>query len=200
MRNTLTLEMIKEAFTYDPDTGVVSWNENRPAHHFPTRRGHAQFLGRNAGKPAGSPNRDGHLYATFTHANGTRTAIPLHHIAWMLGHDTVLPVGKHVDHYDGQRTNNRLTNLRAVDPYINARNVARRNKPSTGYAGIYETPSGFEVRLTVERGGSQKKIGTYGTIEEALRARAEAAIPLGYTLRHLGIEDEFEELSVPLAA
>lgn len=184
----IDLALAREAFTYDPIEGIVYWNENRPRDHFPTDRGHRQWLGRNAGKPAGSPNGDGHLYATFTLPSGKRHAVALHHVAWMLGNDKDLPKGRHIDHLNGNRADNRLVNLRAVNPPQNARNMVQPRKPSTGYSGIYKTSSGYQVRLTLIQGGPSEIIGHYPTLEEALAARREAAEPLGYTLRHLGLD------------
>lgn len=184
----INLALAREAFTYDPAEGVVYWNENRPRNHFPTDRGYRIWKGKNAGKPAGCVARDGHLYATFTLTNGKRHAISVHRIAWMLGNQRELPKGKHIDHLNGIRTDNRLENLRAINPSLNSRNMVQPRTPSTGYPGIYRTPTGYQVKLTLERGGSPKNIGHYPTLEEALTARWEAAKPLGYTPRHLGLE------------
>jgi len=184
----INLALAREAFTYDLAEGVVYWNENRPRSHFPTERGHRQWMGRNAGKPAGCVARDGHLYATFTLPNGKRHAISVHRIAWMLGNQRELPKGKHIDHLNGNRTDNRLENLRAVNPPQNSRNTVWPRKPSTGYSGIYKTSKGYQVKLTLIRGGPFETIGHYPTLEEALTARWEAAKPLGYTPRHLGLE------------
>lgn len=187
--NLIDLAFAREAFTYDPLTGIVYWNQDRPAGHFPTYRGYRQWLGRNAGKPAGSVNSDGHLYATVTHANGRRQAIAVHHIAWMLANDCDLPKGKHIDHINGNPTDNRAKNLRAVDPYLNSRNMKLPRKPSTGFHGIYKHRRGYQVRLTVLPGDGPKVIGYRKTLEEAVALRVQTARKLGYTARHLGLDD-----------
>lgn len=190
MKSTpINLALSREAFTYDPINGIVFWNEKRPREHFPTEHGYRCWMGRNAGKPAGSPNKDGHLYATFTLPGGKRHAIAIHHVAWMLGNEKDLPKGKHIDHLDGSRTNNRIENLRAVDPALNSRNTVRSRKPSTGYPGIYETPKGYEVRLTLAKGNAPEVIGCYNTLEGAIEARWREAFPLEYTLLLISVEN-----------
>ncbi|MFN3577122.1 MAG: HNH endonuclease signature motif containing protein [Tabrizicola sp.] len=194
MTRNIDLAFAREAFTYDPETGIVYWNKDRPISHFPTHRGYRQWLGRNAGKPAGSPNSDGHLYVTVTHPDRKRQAIAVHHIAWMLANESDLPKGKHIDHLNRDPTDNRPENLRAVDPYLNARNMTLSRKPSTGFNGIYKVKDGYEVRLTVAVGRSPQIIGRCKSLEEAVALRVETGLRLGYTPGHLGVEE------TPLAA
>ncbi len=189
MTRNIDLAFAREAFTYDPESGIVYWNKDRPRAHFPTYRGYRQWMGRNAGKPAGSPNSDGHLYATVTHPDGKRQAIAVHHIAWMLANESDLPKGKHIDHLNRNPTDNRPDNLRAVDPYLNARNMTLSRKPSTGFNGIYKVAEGYQVKLTLCVGGTPQIIGRCNSLEEAVALRVRTGLQLGYTPGHLGVEN-----------
>jgi hypothetical protein len=80
------------------------------------------------------------------------------------------PEGKsYVDHIIPgmqNRTDNRAVNLRWATPSENAANHALRKDNTSGAKGIRANPSGtFTVRI------GSKGLGTYGTMEEAIRVR-----------------------------
>ncbi|MBJ9963674.1 MULTISPECIES: HNH endonuclease [Burkholderia cepacia complex] len=97
---------LRECFTYNPDTGHLIWNE-RPAHHFKSRRGCSIFNARFKGKIAGSgAGLNGHLQLHFSspdlHVYNTR-------VIWFLETGTD-PVCR-IRHLNGDPQDNRMENL-----------------------------------------------------------------------------------------
>lgn len=125
-----------------------------------------------------------------------------HRIIWELHHGAI-PDGKVVDHIDQDTTNNKISNLRCVEPEINRRNsrMNLRNKTGvTGVARIEKESRGkmftyWQVRWCPEMGKSKTKLFSvlkYG--EDTARRMAidfrqqkmeeMVANGLGYTERH----------------
>lgn len=85
-----------------------------------------------AGTPAGCINNHGYVHITF---KGKKYLA--HRIVLLLNTKEDIPDGLVVDHIDGDRTNNLLSNLRVISPSDNQRNKKHR-KSNTCIQGIYE--------------------------------------------------------------
>lgn len=106
-------------------------------------------------------------YRGYFVANVDGRTIPIHQ--YLLN----VPKGMCVDHIDGDRSNNRRSNLRICDAKGNARNIRVQKNSSTGYTGISKTPSGrYRARITVDR--KEIRLGHYSNLEDAVKVRKEA--------------------------
>jgi len=86
------------------------------------------------------------------------------------------PEGKpEVDHIDGDRQNNCLSNLRWCTRAENQRNVGKRITNTSGYKGVsfHKRDGKWQVRIRVD--GKQKHLGYFHTPEEAAAVYREAA-------------------------
>ena len=110
----ITAADARAVFAYDPITGVITRKQGR----------HSAQLGPICSRD----NGDGYGRVTF---KGKR--VYLHRLAWLL-HYGEWPQNQ-VDHIDGDRTNNSITNLRDVDHTANAQNV-HVAKGRTGLLGV----------------------------------------------------------------
>lgn len=141
-------------FDYSPETGKFTRL---------TRRGKSK-----AGSELTGTKSHGYLRAIL---NGKSCA--LHRLAflWMTG---AWPAGD-VDHIDGNRENNRWSNLRDVDRSTNLENIksAKSNNKGTGLLGAYPHKSGrFYSRIQVR--GSDGYLGMFDTAQEAHSAYVKA--------------------------
>lgn len=90
------------------------------------------------------------------------------------------PKGSHIDHINGDKLDNRQTNLRVVSPQRNQINRKRPNKNnSTGIRGVNYAPhlsrkSPWRAQITVNR--KNLHLGLFATAEEATAARRAAEL------------------------
>ena len=110
----LSQQYLKECFSYDPTTGVLSW-KHRPRSHFSTAKGWKR-ANAHAGDPVGTLTPQGRLMV-----NIRGKGYFVHRLIWKLvyGRD---PFGQ-IDHINRDPLDNRLRNLRIVTPSENSRNT-----------------------------------------------------------------------------
>lgn len=147
MKIELTREAVAEVIDYDPESGVFRWKVGR---------------GRtNAGDVAGTTGNSkgyrvigvmGRYYAA-------------HRLAFLIM--TGNWPSQHVDHINGQRDDNRFSNLREVSNSWNAQNIKKARKDSTtGLLGVVPVKGGmFEARIMVN--GRIRHLGRFSTPEVA---------------------------------
>ena len=86
------------------------------------------------------------------------------------------PHGLVVDHIDGDKLNNRISNLRLCTPSQNLSNRPRY-KDGCGFKGVQRTQSGtYKATITANR--IVYRLGTFSTAEDAYAAYCEAAAQL----------------------
>lgn len=98
-----------------------------------------------------------------------------HRVAWLL-HFGFWP-DQELDHINGIKDDNRISNLREV---THAENMQNRTKAmrssSTGVLGVKPFRNGYIARI--QRFGKRQHLGVFKTIEEASSAYRAAAITL----------------------
>jgi hypothetical protein len=153
----ITADMVREALSYDLDSGVFRWAKRINKKTVP---------GRVAGyRPDGG-------YAQIRIAGKLYKA---HRLAWlwMTGE---WPSGE-VDHKDRDRSNNRWLNLRLASPSENKCNIGKLSNNSTGYKGVCFQPRATHRPYTAEIRfkGVRRYLGSFRTAEEAHAAYRRAA-------------------------
>lgn len=150
----LCVQTVREMFDYDQDIGVM------------TRK---IKTGRNtrAGQQVGS--KDMHGYKTVRIGP---TSFKLHRLCWFYVHGH-WPAGD-IDHLNGDRSDNRFTNLRDVPRCVNLQNqrVATSQNKSTGVLGVYPSKKRFTAALSID--GRKKSLGTFDTVDLAHAAYLNA--------------------------
>lgn len=142
---------LHELLSYDPETGVMRWRVNKG----PVK----------AGDVAGNPTRgylqlmvDGHM--TF-----------VHRFIWFYVHGT-WPIGN-IDHIDGNRSNNRIANLRDVSQAMNIQNERKpRSNNKSGFLGVKANRGLWKAEISIN--GKTKFLGRFKTPEEAHQVYVEA--------------------------
>jgi hypothetical protein len=171
-------EVLDQVLKYDPDTGELRWRV-RPVTLFeqgtskkkPRSAEHAcnQWNSRWAGQPAATRKTDGYQYVHFNH----RTEL-VHRIAHkiMTGEDPI-----EIDHIDGNRSNNKWSNLRNGSRSDNFRNLGLRRNNKSGHHGVF-----FSKRQ--QRWVASIMLGTFDNKEDAIAARKQAEASLGFHPNH----------------
>ena len=76
---------------------------------------------------------------------GKHPTIKMHHMVWVVTHGCFPKV---IDHINGDKTDNRIENLREVSQSENNKNKIHPWRPNarTGLPGVYEEASGFRIK------------------------------------------------------
>ena len=180
IRDLPPVEFLRECFAYYADTGLLAWKQ-RPAHHFkPGRWGQAgqvagAFNARHAGRSITTTDR-GYISVTI---NGVRYRA--HRIIWLLY--TGGPLGE-IDHINGDRSDNRIANLRSVTHAENCKNAARRSDNSSTAIGVYFDSRRKKWAASISVDGVGKFLGRFDSIDEAKQVRGEAALAASFHENH----------------
>lgn len=106
----------------------------------------------------------------------------IHRITWELLRGKI-PDGLEIDHINGDRSDNRIDNLRVVNRALNQRNKCRRSNTATVFPGVTPTASGrYSVRYTVD--GVTTYIGSFDSADQAIAARRAATSGHGFHANH----------------
>lgn len=171
--------LLRQLILYKPDTGLLFWKERGPEHFDvddPLRAANV-FNAMHAGARAGSQGGKG--YRVVGILGG-----PLleHRVAWAL-HYGRWP--RHsIDHINGDRTDNRIRNLRDVPVTENNRNrsVCRRNK--SGKVGVAWSARKSKWVSRISTRGKTIHLGYFDALSEAVRAREAAEEMYGFHKNH----------------
>ena len=154
--------LIRATFDYSPETGVLSWKPRK------VRRGHERidtgFNTQFAGKATGCENGLGYLRVLW---NGQHFVA--HRIIWKWWYGTEAVM---IDHINGNRSDNRISNLRECERSQNNANSKSWNKTSK-LKGAYPNGSGWMAIIRKDK--KQHYLGTFPTPEEAHAAYCKAS-------------------------
>ena len=143
----LTAERARELLDYDPDTGVLTWKVGRRG---PARAGAVSgYLGGNGYLRT---RVDGRMYRN-------------HRVAWLIA--TGSWPADQIDHINGDRTDNRLANLREATARQNAHNTGLPVNNTSGFKGVHWHNHKGKWRAQVSHDGRLIYIGYFDTPEQA---------------------------------
>lgn len=140
-----SVQRIREVFDYNPEDGLLRWRVS------PNRR-------IRVGSVAGCKN-NGYYKTCLDGAE-----VMAHRLVWAHYHG-VWPEFE-IDHINGNRADNRISNLRDVPHMVNSQNIKGpfRNN-SIGLLGVVKDHGRYTARIGVN--GKTIHVGMYGTPEEA---------------------------------
>lgn len=99
----------------------------------------------------------------------------------------------HVDHIDGNKINNNVSNLRMLTPAENSRAFQKKRKNSASkYLGVYKKKLKTKIRWVTRISFNYKiqHIGVFDTEEEAALAYNQKALELGFAPERLNVIDK----------
>ena len=150
-----TAEIVRSLLIYDQDTGFFFWKINRRA-------------------GAKSKDKAGHLikHSGYINIRINGKGYMAHRLAWLhvYGHWPELEI----DHIDGVRTNNAMSNLRNVSRIVNCQNLrsAPTRNVNSGLLGVYPNGKKWRARITVLK--KPISLGTFDFKEQAHAAYLSA--------------------------
>jgi hypothetical protein len=148
-KTDLTAQRLRELLNYDPETGVFTWRVKIPRSKV------------NAGAVAGC------LQTGYAKIKIDGFVWLGHRLAWLYVTGKNAP--PQIDHIDGNRSNNRMENLRPSTSSENQQNLREaRSNSKSGVLGVIPYRSGF--RACIKHKGKTKYLGDFATKDEASAA------------------------------
>jgi len=145
----LTQEYLKSILSYDPETGLFTDIKTK--------------------KIIGKKYKSKYVFIYISNKNHYA-----HRLAWLYVHGNIPK--NCIDHIDGIKYNNKISNLREATSAQNSQNIkkAHSSNKSTGLLGVHlrKDTGKFQVRIDINN--KQKYIGNFKTKEEAHEAYVKA--------------------------
>ena len=151
----LTQERLKYLIAYDGKTGGFVRNVSTSPRAM-------------AGNPCGDIDSKGYIRLRV---DGKRYLG--HRLAWLYAHGFWPP--HEIDHINGDRTDNRIKNLRLADRFTNKRNTKAYKNNASGMKGVSWSVSSKRWRSRIRINKREVNLGLFDTPEEANAAYAAAA-------------------------
>lgn len=173
------VETLRALLDFNPETGIFHW-KNRDRDMFSgssAARVHLAWNARYSGKAALiSVCSNGYLQGGLLGKKvlAHRVAVAITTGAW--------PV--EVDHINGDKTDNRLLNLRTANRSLNVRNLPMRANNTSGVVGVYFCKRINRWCSTIEHKGKRKYLGSYSSKSGAITARRQAEVEWGFHGNH----------------
>jgi hypothetical protein len=161
----LTQERVQELFAYNPEDGILRTKT--------IRQGSNSYIG----QPIGTLTNYGYLCVTID-----TKRYQLHRVIWLYVYGYIPK--EDLDHIDGNRTNNRLFNLREANRQDNLKNTAVHRDSSTSILGVNWDKRKSKWRATIYVNKKQEHLGYFKEIQEATLARQQANIRYGFHENH----------------
>lgn len=153
-KEDITREELMAILDYNPDTGIFRWKIHRNVNAI-------------KGREAGSVRRDGYIQVCVNYKK-----LLAHRLAWFMTYN-IWPKYQ-IDHVNGNRSDNRLCNLREATPSQNSQNVIVKHCSSTQLLGVSFDRRRNKYRVRMWHEGKRLWLGYYSTAEEAYEARLAA--------------------------
>lgn len=160
-KEIISQKLLRDLLDYTPETGVFLWKVNRT--------GSAK-----AGTRAGVKHHTGYRYIKI---NGERYGE--HRLVWVYVYGTI-PTEGQIDHKNGVRDDNRLTNIRlASQGYSdNNQNCGISSNNTSGYPGVSYMKDRNKWVARIGLNYTRHLLGYYDTPEEAYEAYVKAKAEL----------------------
>ena len=151
----ITASRLKELIEYCPNTGLMIWKKDNSN---PNRIKAGSFVGTVTKKGYVNVQIDKKMYKA-------------HRLAWLYVYGEM--PSKQIDHINGVRSDNRISNLREANNLQNSHNRRKPNNVSTtGFLGVVKKKDRFQSRINVN--GKRFHLGCFDTAEEAYAAYVSA--------------------------
>lgn len=168
MKKIMDIDVLRQLLAYDSETGKLTW--------LPRSNGRAgwntQFAGTLALNSLGDQGyRRGAIFDRVFLA---------HRVIWAMVHGEW---PDQIDHINGDRSDNRLSNLRNVTGLENSRNQRVRSRIS-GSIGVHWHNQRQKWQARIGVGGSDIYLGLYSDFDHAVSARKDAESEYGFHTNH----------------
>lgn len=165
-----TKEYFDEYFSYNPESGSLTWRVKKSRDP--------------VGGVAGKADHEGYLIVGL---NGVRHRA--HRIIWVM---VTGDIPDQIDHQNGRRDDNRWVNLRNVTNQENSRNQKLKCTNSSGFAGVSWHKRFCKWVAHIRIDGRAKFLGSFNNIDDAVNSRRNAEDIYGFHENHGSIRKRYD--------
>lgn len=169
-------EILRQLLRYEPDTGKLYWRE-RPRELFSSEQSPRKWNTRYAGTEAFTTEANGYKEGRIF-----RRLVKAHRAAWAVSYGCWPP--EHIDHINGDRSDNRLENLRLATPAENSKNQKKPSTNTSGVVGVYWNKHNGNWRARIKSAQRNIEVGSFDCIAAAILARHIAERKYGFHPNH----------------
>lgn len=178
---TIDISLLLQSLDYDPETGKLFWKIRTPdmfkhvkmTQESGCRRWNTRHAGTEAFTCVDGGYKRGAVHGVWMRAH--RVAYAIHYRKW--------PDGE-IDHINGNRTDNRIINLRDVPHSVNSKNTILSPKNTSGTSGVCFDKTSKKWKVRVVKDFKRITLGYFLTLEEAAACRKAAESSFGYHPNH----------------
>lgn len=164
-----TADTLRNILRYDETSGLLFWKSRSPE-LFKSKRDCDAWNSRYSGKKAlNSVNDKGYRIGDISSKKYSS-----HRVIWAIYYGD-WPVGS-VDHIDGDRSNNRISNLRVATPSQNSRNKKPASGSSSMFTGVSWNKANGKWQASIRADVRQKHIGYFDCEITAAKAYDNEAV------------------------
>lgn len=173
-RSLPDIDYLRKCFEADFDRGLLTWKV-RPKEHFPDERAQKIWNTRFSGT---TPTCTAHGYVCLALDYRSNKA---HRIIWAMAHGRW---PNEIDHINGEKADNRLTNLREVTHQENQCNRKTDKDNKSGVMGVGWHKVRAKWRADIKVNGKHFHLGYFDNISDAVLARIEGENRYGFHPNH----------------
>jgi hypothetical protein len=182
MNAEISPKELQRLLSYDPLTGVLTWRERTPgmfsggvrSPQARCKRWNTRFSGSVALAYVG----------TYGYMKGSVNGVTLaaHRVAWAVYYGAWPDM--YIDHINGEKSDNRIENLRDVNRVQNGQNSKISARNTSGIIGVGWHKASSRWIAHIGLNGTCKTIGYFSEFGDAVRARQQADLQHGFHDNH----------------
>ena len=150
-------ELAKNMLEYNPLNGSLTWSIDRRGKGRPFKKGDLA---------GGVDKKSNYHYISFR-IDGISKHLSSHRIAWYITYGELPSI---IDHIDGDRSNNRIDNLRECNVMQNSFNRDKSYNNKAGYRGVFKRSDSNRWCAQIKYNGVKYHLGSFSSPKEASEA------------------------------
>ena len=174
--------VLRQLIDYDPETGALVWRVRDVSFFTDGKKSALVAMNTWNARCAGKPALNGKMSSGYFSGRIFVRHYLSHRVAWAI-YSGAWPE-RQIDHINGNKSDNRIVNLRSATSQENSKNRAIGIKNTSGTIGVSWSEQKSKWLVRINKNGRQIAIGSFKSKDDAISARAKASLEYGYHANH----------------